>query len=120
MLTIRVDAGRDAFGPGEAIRGVLEWARDEAADAVELRLLWYTEGRGDQDVGVARTLRIESPGAAGSTAFDWEAPSGPWSCSGRLLSIRWALEASAGGDSTRAELVLAPGGCEVELSGSAA
>jgi hypothetical protein len=120
VLTIRVDEGRDAFSPGEAIRGTLEWARDEAADDVELRLLWYTEGRGDQDVGVARSLRIESPGAVGSTAFDWEAPSGPWSCSGQLLSIRWALEASSGDDTTRAELVLAPGSREVELGGFAA
>jgi hypothetical protein len=120
VLTIRVDAGRDAFSPGEAIRGTLEWAQDEAADAVELRLLWYTEGRGDQDVGMARSLRVASPGAVGSTVFDWEAPSGPWSCSGRLLSIRWALEASAGDETTRVDLVLAPGGCEVELGGSAA
>ena len=82
MLTIRVDAGRDAFSPGEAIRGSLEWAQEEAPDAVELRLLWYTEGRGDQDVGVARSLRIASPGAErplvllGAAALDPLGPGG--------------------------------------------
>ena len=101
MLKIHVESGRDAFHPGESIRGTLEWVGERPPDSVELRLLWYTEGRGDQDVGVARTLRIETPGSVGSQGFHWEAPAGPWSCSGRLLSIRWALEASAGSDTTR-------------------
>jgi hypothetical protein len=117
VLEIHVDGDVEAFAPGDTLRGTLQWMGDSAPDAIELRLLWYTEGRGDQDVGVARTLRIETPSAVGSSSFDFEAPSGPYSCSGRLVSIRWALEALTrpGKQTARAELVLAPGGREVEL-----
>jgi hypothetical protein len=119
MLTIHVDDG-NAFVPGETLRGTLQWMDDVAPDAVELRLLWYTEGRGDQDVGVSRTLRIETHSAVGSSPFELEAPSGPYSCSGRLISIRWALEAvtEPSRHTTRVELVLAPGRREVELGAS--
>jgi hypothetical protein len=117
VLEIRVDGGVGAFAPGDGLSGTLRWVGDAAPEAVELRLLWYTEGRGDRDVGVARTLRIETPTAVGSSSFDFEAPAGPYSCSGRLVSIRWVLEAvtQPGREATRAELVLAPGGREVEL-----
>jgi hypothetical protein len=117
VLEIHVDGGVEAFAPGDTLRGTLQWMGDAAPDAIELRLLWYTEGRGDQDVGVARTLLIETPSAAGSSPFEFEAPGGPYSCSGRLVSIRWAFEAVTrpGKETVRAELVLAPGGREVEL-----
>jgi hypothetical protein len=116
VLEIHVDGGA-AFAPGHTLRGTLQWMGDAAPEALELRLLWYTEGRGDQDVGVARTLRIETPSAVGSSSFELEVPSGPYSCSGRLVSIRWALEAvtKPGKQTARAELVLAPGAREVEL-----
>lgn len=116
-MQIHLDGGRSAFAPGESVSGTLQWMGDAAPERVELRLLWYTEGRGDQDVGVARTLCIEAPGSVGSSPFDFEAPSGPHSCAGRLISVRWALEAIVrpGSDSVRQELVVAPGGSPVEL-----
>lgn len=118
MLEIQVAGGRPSLLPGETVSGTLQWMVDAAPEAVELRLLWLTEGRGDRDVGVARTLRIEAPPAVGSSAFAFEAPSGPYSCSGRLLSIRWVLEAVSkpGRETARADLVLAPDGREVELA----
>ncbi|MDJ0852594.1 MAG: hypothetical protein QNK04_29850 [Myxococcota bacterium] len=121
MLEIRIEGGRTGFEPGAMLRGTLAWALGDPPEAVELRLLWYTRGRGDQDVGVARTLRIESTGAQGSSPFELEAPSGPYSCSGRLVSICWALEAVAkpGKNTARTELVIAPGGREVDLTRSA-
>jgi hypothetical protein len=122
VLEIRIDEERASFAPGETVRGSVSWTLAEAPDAVELRLLWYTEGRGDQDVGVARSLRIEAPASVGSSAFELETPAGPYSCSGRLLSIRWALEAvaSPGKYTVRSELVVAPDGREVELTRVAA
>ena len=117
MVEIHVGGGRQAFAPGETLGGTLQWMSDAAPESLELRLLWYTEGRGDQDVGVAHRLRIETPSAVGSSPFEFELPSGPYSCSGRLVSIRWALEAVTrpGGDTARQELVVAPAHREVEL-----
>jgi hypothetical protein len=122
MLEIRVDGGRDAFAPGEPIRGTLGWTLEEAPRELTLKLIWYTEGRGDRDVGVARTLSIDAPAAIGNRSFDLAGPGGPYSCSGRLVSIRWALEAACepGGHSARAELVIAPEGREVQIVPTAA
>jgi len=122
VVEIHVAGGRDAFAPGETLRGTLQWLSEVPPQTLELRLLWYTEGRGDRDVGVARRLRIETPSAVGSSPFEFELPSGPYSCSGRLVSIRWALEAVTrpGGETARTELVVAPAGREVELGSAGA
>jgi len=117
VVEISLDGNRRAVAPRDTLRGTLQWVLDAPPESVELRLLWYTEGRGDQDVGVARSLRIEAPAAVGSSPFDFEAPGGPYSCAGRLVSVRWALEAIArpGKEAGRTELVLGPGGLEVDL-----
>lgn len=117
MIEIRVDAARRDFAPGETLSGSVEWTGESAPHAVEVRLLWYTEGRGDRDVGVARRLHVEAPAAVGSSPFRFDLPAGPWSCSGRLVSICWALEAVArpGRETARCALTLAPGGREVAL-----
>lgn len=121
MIEVQIDGGRDAFVPGDTLRGTLHWTAEASPDAVELRLLWTTEGRGDRDVGVVQRLRIEAPGPTGSSAFRFELPSGPWSCSGRLVSISWALEAVMDDDAVvRHELTLAPDGREIALHGASA
>lgn len=121
MIELRVDGGRLDFAPGAVLRGTVEWTGDVAPDAVELRLLWYTEGRGDRDVGVVDRMRIEAPAAVGSSAFRFDLPSGPWSCSGRLVSIGWMLEAvtKPGGAIAQARLTLAPAGREIQLGSPA-
>ncbi len=118
MLEVRIEGGRTGFAPGERVRGHVEWHEDAPPEAIEVRLLWHTEGRGDKDVGVARTQRIEAPSASGSSRFDLECPQGPHSFSGRLISLRWAVEATAIPQKTtaRAELVLAPEGEELDLT----
>lgn len=101
--------------PGSTVSGTVEWALDRAPEALELRLFWYTEGRGDRDAGVARSLRIASPGAAGSQPFALDLPSGPYSFSGRLVSLVWALElvVSPGDAVARCEIVVSPSNGEV-------
>lgn len=122
MIEIHLDGGRTAFAPGDTIRGTLQWMGEAVPNAIELRLLWYTQGRGDRDVGVAQRVRIEAPPAVGSSPFEVTAPSGPYSCSGRLVSICWALEATVqpGDEVTRVELVVAPQGREVRFGRTAA
>lgn len=118
MLEVRIEEGRTAFAPRESVRGQVEWREDSPPEAIEVRLLWHTEGRGDPDVGVARTLRIEAPSASGSSAFEFECPSGPYSFSGRLISLRWAVEATLTPQETtaRANIVIAPEGDEIDLT----
>jgi hypothetical protein len=125
MIQISTEGGRIAFEPGESIRGRVEWfsegAPSDGIDALEVRLLWYTEGRGDQDVGLANSRRIERLPGVGAQDFEFELPSGPYSCSGRLISIVWAIEASIFPERavSRLEFILAPAGREVVFAGSA-
>lgn len=116
-LTIVLEDGRTAFEPGERVRGTVSWLLDEAPGEMAVHLLWYTEGKGTQDVGLAvtRTLR---PEAAGSAEIDMQLPEGPWSFSGKLVSLQWAIELVAGpAHVERQRLVVGPGRREVLLHG---
>lgn len=122
--SLRIDVDGPAGGihrPGETVSGRVEWALGRAPDALELRLFWYTEGRGDRDAGLARSMRIERPGETGRQRFDLELPTGPYSFSGSLISLIWALElvTEPGDDATRTEIVVSPGDGEVVLGRAA-
>jgi hypothetical protein len=97
MDWIRIETrdGSTAFLPGETVEGTVAWHFDQPARSVELRLLWYTEGRGDQDVAVVETVPLANPGADESRPFSVRLPAGPFSFSGKLISLAWALEAVA-------------------------
>lgn len=109
--------GRTSFAPGEDLTGSISWSSSERPAWLELRLFWYTEGKGTQDIAVATTERFTDPGQHGEKAFRLKAPSHPLSCSGRLVSIRWALELVSSDDQpvVKVDLVIAPGAREIEL-----
>jgi hypothetical protein len=121
VIAVRLEGGRSAFAPGDAVRGTVEWTLDATPEHLEARLLWHTEGRGTRDVGVAERVALPAHAAVGSGSFTFRAPSAPWSCSGRLVSIVWAVEvvADPAGEVAREPIVLAPGGREVQLGRAA-
>ena len=120
-LAVTLAEGRTAFVPCEAVSGTVSWRFGAPPSKVELRLLWYTEGKGERDLSVVQVVPFEAPGADDRRSFKIELPPGPYSVTGRLVSIRWALEAVAevsepGGDrSARTEITVAPEGREVRL-----
>ena len=116
-LVVSLDEADALFRPGDTVSGQIEWAFDRAPDSLTLRLFWYTEGRGDRDVGLAAELSLDTPGAVGSQRFDLDLPSGPYSFSGRLVSLIWALEliASPGDLTEKVEILVSPGDGEIEL-----
>jgi len=116
-IDIATAAGRAAFAPGDAVEGTVSWRFDAPPAKLELRLLWYTEGRGDQDVEVVERVPFETPGPADWRSFHLRLPAGPYSFSGKLISLRWALEAVAepGDRSARTDLVVSPTGREIRL-----
>jgi hypothetical protein len=116
-LEIILADGRTAFAPGEEISGKLRWTLEQAPPWVELRLFWYTEGKGTQDVAVAAHTRFSHQDAVGGGSFSLQAPTHPPSCSGRLVSIRWALELVTGDHQpvTKVDLVIAPDAREIIL-----
>jgi len=91
-LNLRLLEARTDFRPGEDVRGTASWILETPPERIEVRLFWYTEGKGDQDVGIAHSKRLSSTALDGSEEFVLTVPDGPLSFSGQLISLYWALE----------------------------
>jgi len=118
MLTLQTTDGSTWFKPGELIEGRASWFLDEEAEAIEVRLFWYTSGKGTQDVGIVHTLRIDRPETSGHRDFSFPVPEGPYSFSGKLITLAWAMELVVlpTGETERFDLVIGPRPVEVMLS----
>ena len=118
MLTLQTTDGGTWFKPGELIEGRASWHLDGEVDAVEARLFWYTTGKGSQDVEIVRRLRIDSPETSGHHDFSIRAPEGPYSFSGKLITLAWAIELVAlpSGQTERLDLRIGPTPVEVDLT----
>jgi len=121
VITLRIDLddNRRWFLPGDTLTGSTIWRLDEPADAVELRLFWHTRGKGSEDVEIVDSVHTEAHGVAGEQAFSFRLPLGPYSFSGSLITLSWALELVVlpGGQTERVEFVVAPTPVEVRLTG---
>jgi hypothetical protein len=116
-LEINLAEGREAFQPGEDLNGTAYWQLERAPRSAELRLFWFTRGKGSEDAGIVETVRFEHPREGETRPFRFRLPDGPYSFSGKLISLIWALElVTESPDSvTRRELVLGPARREVRL-----
>lgn len=116
-LTIETAGGRRAFRPGDRIEGTASWYLEKDPRSVDLRLFWYTQGKGTQDVEIVQEVPFDNPGAVDSRAFSVEVPLAPYSFSGKLISLVWALElvAEPGGETGRLEITVSPTGVEILL-----
>lgn len=116
-ISVETSDGRTAFEPGEEISVDLNWDFDQPPEAIELRLVWNSSGKGTTDVEVAQTERIDEPLGRNSRRITLTLPASPYSFSGKLVSIIWALEAVAlpRETSSRFEIVIAPNRAEVQV-----
>jgi hypothetical protein len=120
-IHIETHDGSTGFRPGELIAATVSWELAEPPDSLEVSLFWYTEGKGDRDVGIAATLLFEHPGPSGIRNFQMRLPAGPYSFSGKLISLVWALEAVAepGARAGRLPITVSPWGREILLDSPA-
>jgi len=62
LASVKFDDDRRDYAPGDSLSGRLEVTTMPHADAVvvkaEFSVLWYTEGKGDQDIGVVHLERL--------------------------------------------------------------
>ena len=117
ILTIALANPRRICAPGDELAGTVQWQLEHPPSSVELRLFWFTRGKGTEDVGIVQRTRFERPGSAETRAFRFQLPDAPLSFSGQLISLIWALElvAEPGKASARVEFRLAHGGREIVL-----
>jgi hypothetical protein len=116
-LKILLRNERRNFHAGDIVEGVAGWRLEKPPKSVELRLFWFTRGKGTEDVGVVSRMRFDLPQQEEGRKFSFTLPAEPWSFSGQLISLIWALElvAEPGGHTARVELVVSPTGREILL-----
>lgn len=121
-LKIDVRDGRRNFHPGETVPITCAWQLEKQPKRVEVRLVWYTRGKGDADVSVVQTVEFDQPRTLGLEHTELQLPEGPYSFSGKLISLIWAVEliVEPSGESHRVDLVVGPYGEEVVLQSVAA
>ena len=114
---IQTDLDNTEFTPGDTISGTLIWELPKEYESISLRLFWFTRGRGTQDVSIVDELSWQYPSFKGSEKFSFVLPTEPYSFSGKIISLTWALEAVTSPEETslRKEFTLAPNGKEIAL-----
>jgi len=98
-LSIQLDGrGSRQYNPGETLAGSyrFDFFENEEIEAVEVSVLWSTEGKGTDDIGVHAFWRYAT------TSGDWidprrhgrfstTLPKSPLSYPGVLIKIRWCV-----------------------------
>lgn len=90
-IEVHFDRVDRCYEPGEGLRvrydvGGLE---GDTLRAVEHSVLWYTEGKGEEDLCVHFFERVTKPGGTGS--FAMTLPRSPLSYEGVIVKIRWCV-----------------------------
>ena len=116
-LRIATQSGRKNFRPGEELSGAVGWAVENTPKSAEVRLFWYTAGKGTRDIGVVATQTFDTPKQNDERSFHFTFPQAPYTFSGALISLIWAVEllVEPGGLSERIEITVSPTGEEILL-----
>lgn len=117
MLEILEPTNLTAFRPGETTTVKIRWELSSPIDTLELRVVWNTAGKGDQDLHIVTIIRQENPPQSGEDRIEVQLPQAPYSFSGKLISVEWALEflCFPQEESCREVFILAPEGQEIQL-----
>lgn len=116
-LQLGLRENRTAFSPGEELAGAALWECDAPPTLAEIRLVWSTKGKGSEDAAVVDRVSFDVPQAGDTRPFTLRLPAAPYSFSGKLISLVWAVELvlQPGNRCERREIVVAPNGVEVLL-----
>ncbi|OVE76165.1 hypothetical protein BVX97_01890 [bacterium E08(2017)] len=116
MSSVKLDINNGTdFATGDAISGIAMWQLDKRPKEISINLFWYTSGKGTRDVQIADTIKLESPKDTDAHSFEFKAPAGPYSFSGTLISLKWAIELVTKDTSHRTDITISPTCQEITL-----
>jgi hypothetical protein len=98
LISIQIDGGQQVFEPGEMLAAAFQIdAIDETeVRAVEISVLWFTEGTGDEDMGVHYFERLTTGDVPELNLqerrrFQTILPNSPLSYEGISVKICWCI-----------------------------
>ncbi len=114
---LRISGLEAHYRPGSTVRGTVAWSLSKAPKSLAANLFWRTEGRGDSDLKVVATQEFPDAGPMGSKGFELKIPEGPFSFSGRLISLVWGIEVvvNNGKDSASGFFLVTPDEKEISI-----
>ena len=102
LVAIRFDGNGRVYRPGETLSGEyhFESLPDGQLKAVEVSVLWCTEGKGDEDLAVHAFWRLNPEGGAKIDSgrpnrFSTVLPNSPLSYEGQIVKLRWCVRVRA-------------------------
>ena len=92
MLKLKLNQDPQGLVPGQIISGKAGWQGSSPPRRASLRLFWYTEGRGTQDIGIVEEQDVHVHSSSHDFEFSFQLPPEPISFEGQLIALHWALE----------------------------
>lgn len=98
LVSLRLEANRRDYCPGDQVAFECQIDAVDRADlaAVELSIMWYTEGKGDEDIGVhyfERRKPSDDVDLRELYRASTTLPQSPLSYDGKIVKIRWCIRA---------------------------
>jgi hypothetical protein len=97
-VIIRLDGNGRTYQPGEPLSGEyrLDGVERDQIKAIEVSVLWYTEGKGDEDMAVHEFWRRDADSGdwidpRRPERFSTILPASPMSYEGQIVKIRWCV-----------------------------
>ena len=97
-VTIRLDDNGRVYRPGETLSGEYQLQSVMHGDvkAIEVSVLWYSEGKGDEDMAVHEFQRLSAEDGdwidpTRPARFNTTLPNSPFSYDGVIVKIRWCV-----------------------------
>jgi hypothetical protein len=97
-VVIRLDENGKTYLPGATLSGEyrIEAVEAQLLQAIEVSVLWYSEGKGDEDLAVHEFWRKDADtGELGDprrpNRFSTALPQSPLSYDGQIVKIRWCV-----------------------------
>jgi hypothetical protein len=101
-VNLRLDGNGRIHRPGETLSGeyVFDGLSEQEIKTLEVSVVWFTEGKGEEDMAVHEFWRTNLEGGQAADLlrpqrFSTTLPATPLSYEGRIVKIRWCVRVRA-------------------------